>query len=168
MPTDLPASIRGADGPTLSAGRVEKAWRASKPGKSLGVTTGSLDEAVPAHAGPVSMVSVSGASWVALDYREWSSLTTIVLADPGVAAAKLEGVRMMVRHPCSYGTGPYFVAGITEDRPDVVVVTAMMEKNLMTSTFIRYGNTVTYASMMLVPSKADELQAMVRDALTKA
>ena len=127
-----------------------------------------MDETVSAHAGPVSIVYVRGAPWVALDYREWSSLTTIVLADPGVAAAKLEGVRMMVARPCSDGSGPYFVARVTEDRPDLVVVTAMMDKNLMTSTFIRYGNTVTYASMMLVPSNTDELQAMVRDALTKA
>jgi len=108
---------------------------------------------------------------VALDIREWSSLMTIILADPGVAAAKLEAVRAMVRYPCSYTfghSGPYVVASVSEDRPDLVVVTGMMNGYPVTDTFVRYGNTVTYGSMMLVPSSGDDIRTTVLDALTRA
>jgi hypothetical protein len=172
LPTDVPESVRGADGPTLTAKRVEKAWRASEAGKSIGVKTGTLEKHYPGTVTPASVVQVDGARWVALDIREWSSLMTIVLADPGVAAAKLEDVRAMVRSPCSYSfgysSGPYVVARVSQDGPDLVVVTGMMNGYPVTDTFVRYGNTVTYGLMMLAPSSGDDIRTMVLDALTKA
>ncbi len=172
LPTKVLASVPNAGGPTLAQTRVAKAWRASEAGKSIGVNTGTLEKGYRGTVTPASVVHVEGAPWVALDIREWSSLMTIVLADPGVAAAKLEAVRAMVRSPCSYSfgysSGPYVVARVSEDGPDLVVVTGMMSGYPVTDTFVRYGNTVTYGSMMLVPSSGDDIRTMVLDALTKA
>lgn len=168
-PEAAPETVPGADGPTLTAKRVARAWRASEAGKSLGVKTGKLEHSASLQVTPASVLDVPGTPWVALDIMEWSSVTTYVLADPGVAAAKLATVQAMVREPCSYRFGSsYVVARLSEDRPDVVQATGMMDGYPLTDTFIRYGNTVTHTTMMLVPQDAGEMRTEVLEALTKA
>lgn len=168
-PADAPESVPGADGPTLTAKQVEKAWRASESGKSLGVITGTHERDAVPPVSPGSVVVVRGAPWVALDIMEWSSVSTVVFADPGVAAAKLATVRTMVRQPCSYRFGSsYVVARLSEDRPDLVQVTGLMGGLPITDTFVRYGNTVTHSWMTLVPRDADDVRTTVLDALADA
>lgn len=169
MPDDVPETVPGADGPTLTAKRVAKGWRASEAGKSLGVKTGTQKYAATPPVTPAGVLAVRGAPWVALDIMEWSSVTTIVLPDPGVAAAKMDTIRAMVREPCSYRFGTSSVAArLTADRADLVQVTGMMDRIPLTDTFVRYGNTVTHSWMSLVPRDADEVRTMVLEALTKA
>lgn len=169
VPGGTPTSTAGAGGPTLTARRVEKAWRNSEAGRNLGVKTGKVADLVPGEVTPSRVVAEPGAPWVALDIMEWSSVTTIVLANPDAAAAKLAAVRAMLRKPCSYRYGgPYVVAHLSEDRPDLVQVTGTLQGLPITDTFVRYGNTVTYASMTMVPQKADEIRALVLGALAKA
>jgi hypothetical protein len=166
---DVPESVPGADGPTLTARRVEKAWKDSEEGRSLGVRTGRVDERSHPGSTPGSLVEVPRAPWVGLDIMEWSSVTTIVLSDPGVAAARIDAVRAMVRRPCSYAFGMTpVVASLTRDEPDLVVVSGMMQGTPITDTFVRYGNTVTHAWMSLVPPNPDDIRSMVRKALSKA
>lgn len=168
-PEDAPETIPDADGPTLTATRVAKAWRASEAGKSHGVKTGKVKRSAGLQVYPSSVLDVRGTPWVALDIMEWSSVRTVVLTDPGVAAAKLATIRAMVREPCSYRFGTSFVvARLSDDRPDLVQVTGMMQGYPITDTFVRYGNTVTHTLMMLVPQDADEVRAMVVEALTGA
>ncbi len=171
LPEGVPATIPGSGGPTLSAKRVEKAWRASESGRSYGVTAGKVDDHRAYAPRPGSAVAVAGAPKVSLNILEWSSLSTIVLADPGVAAAKLAAVRAMVDQPCSYPfayTGPWVVARLTRDEPDLVVVSGIMDRIPVTDTFIRYGNTITHSWMTMVPPEADELRETVLDVLTKS
>lgn len=169
MPGKVPESVDRADGPTLTAQRVAKAWRASEAGRNLGVKTGKVGDVASAEVTPASVVAEPGAPWVALDIMEWSSVTTVVLADPEAAAAKLAAIRLMVREPCSYRYAePYVVVHLSEDRRDLVQVTGMLQGSPITDTFVRYGNTVTYASMTLVPQKADDVRTMVLGALAKA
>lgn len=169
MPSSAPTPTESADGPTLTVRRVEKAWRNSEAGRSLGVKSGRVAELVPGEVTPARVVAEPGAPWIALDIMEWSSVTTVVLADPDAAAAKLAAVRAMLREPCSYPYGGrYVVAHLSEDRPDLVQVTGMLQGLPITDTFVRYGNTVTYASMIIAPQKADEIRTLVLGALAKA
>lgn len=173
LPTDPPASVSGADGPTLTSKRVEKAWRASAEGKANRVTTGTLTgrEAEGGSASPAQVLLEAGVHYTGVSHFEWTGLRTYVFANPGRAAAKLAAVRLMMDRPCSYqfgSMGRYVVAELKEDAPDMLVVAGVMDNIPVTDVFVRYGNTVTDFSAIMAMPESGDVVPLVHDALDKA
>lgn len=172
LPTDTQDSVPGADGPVLTVKSVARAWRASEPGKSWGVSTGRLKASDQVRtAMPGAVLGEVGTGWASVDYFEWYGLSTFVYADQGRAAAKLVAVRKMLHDPCSYpfgAFGPYVVATLTEDASDHLLVSGTMERSPITELFVRHGNTVTHFSAMVMPLEVDKALSLIDDTLARA
>lgn len=168
MPTGVPDSIPGADGPTLTTGQVADAWRAAKGTSSEGVTTGRLKVSVWPRVTPASVISVAGNDWVDVRFKEWKSLGTVIFASPGEAASKLQVIRAMLREPCSYLFLPpdrYLVVSLARDRPDDLLVYGTGNLMAMTEVYVRVGNTVTLLAMDLGHFEDDEWTPLIKEAL---
>ena len=171
VPKDAPTAGGDAGGPTLSAKRVAKAWRASDAGRSSGVTVRKLTDSPWSPVQPASAISVPGKVSVSVDFKEWVAMATVIFANPAEAAAKLDVIREMLREPCSYLFLPpdrYLVASLTRDRPDDLLVSGVFEKMPTSDLFVRVGNTITYVSIAMFPITDDEWTTKIRSTLSKA
>lgn len=175
LPKDAPDTIPGADGPTLSVKQVERAWKESEEGKSNRVTSGTIGakDGSREPVSPGSALIEPGVRYAGVSHFEYTGLRSYVFADPGRAAAKLAAVRLMVRQPCSYdytgfGAGPYVVVRLGDDAPDQVMVTGAMEGVPVRNIFVRYGNTVTDFSAVMMAVEPHDVVPMILDTLSKA
>lgn len=173
LPPDAPVSIRGADGPTLTAKRVEKAWRASEAaqGNQLNSGTVTARDLKYLPASPASAIVEPGLAYAGFSHFEYTGLRTYIYGDPGRAAAKLATVRLMLREPCSYGfarMGPYVVVQLSEDSPDQLVARGVMERVPVSDIFVRYGNTITDFSGVLALVEPSDVVPMILATLAKA
>lgn len=175
LPEEAPDSVAGADGPTLTVKQVAKAWKASEEGKSNRVTSGTIGakDWNRAPVSPGSALIEPGVRYAGVSHFEYTGLQTYVFTDPGRAAAKLAAVRLMVREPCSYdytgfGDGPYVVVRLGDDAPDQVMVTGAMEGVPVRNIFVRYGNTVTNFSAIMMVVEPHDVVPMILDTLSKA
>jgi hypothetical protein len=78
LPSGLPATVAGADGPTLTVKRVARAWRSSDAGRSWGVSTGKAQADPRGAARPSSVLLDPGTPYAYVNYFEWYGLQTYV------------------------------------------------------------------------------------------
>lgn len=172
IPHAAPTAVAGADGPRLTVKRVAEAWRASPTGKSLGVKTGRVQAGAAAGAVlPGSVLDEPGLAWAELNTIEWSGIRTYVLSDQTTAVQKIATIRRMLAQPCSFkldSLEPAVALSLTLDEPDCLLASGVMNGLPFGQLFIRFGNTVTEQTGVLVSPNPGQVAASVRAVLAKA